>query len=58
MEEHFNSYKTDINLDFLRQYCINNGTIHIFKRGTIFQQLNMPQPYWLHPDWMLKIYSS
>lgn len=42
MEEHFNSYKTDINLDFLRLYCINNGTIHIFKRGTIFQQLNMP----------------
>ena len=29
MEEHFNSYKTDINLDFLRQYCINNGTMHI-----------------------------
>lgn len=42
MEEHFNSYKTDINLDFLWQYCINNGTIHIFKRGIIFQQLNMP----------------
>ena len=29
MEEHFNSYKTDINLDFLRQYCINNDTMHI-----------------------------
>ena len=42
MEEHFNSYKKDINLDFLWQYCINNCKIHIFKRGTIFQQLNMP----------------
>ena len=31
MEEHFNSYKTDINLDFLRQYCINNDTMHIYR---------------------------
>lgn len=41
----FNSYNTGINLDFLRQYCIDNGQIHLMKRGTVFQQKNLPSLY-------------
>lgn len=36
MKENFNSYKDDINLDFLRQYCLSKGKAKIIKRGEIF----------------------
>lgn len=42
MGKQFNSYERGIDLDFLRKYCIDNGQIHLMKRGTIFQQKDMP----------------
>lgn len=38
----FNSYKVGIDLDFLRQYCIENGKMRMMKRGAMFQQNDMP----------------
>ncbi len=38
MEEPFNSYKESVNLDFLRQYCINNGEMQRIKRGESFER--------------------
>lgn len=45
MGKMFNSYKVGIDLDFLWQYCIENGKMCTMKRGAIFQQKDMPSLY-------------
>ena len=42
MKENFNSYKDDVNLDFLRQYCLRNGKAKMIKRGEIFVRVGEP----------------
>ena len=45
MKENFNSYKENINIDFLRQYCLSNGNVKIMKRGEIFVRVGEPSLY-------------
>ncbi len=42
MNKKLNSYMTGIDLDFLRQYCIDNGKRQEMRRGTTFQQAGLP----------------
>lgn len=40
--KHFNSYKEGVNLEFLRDYCIEHGETRLMKRGEVFEKAGEP----------------
>ena len=36
--KHFNSYKEGLDLEFLRDYCIEHGETRLMKRGEVFEK--------------------
>lgn len=37
-QKHFNSYKEGLDLDFVRQYCLEHGEVKTFKRGELLEK--------------------
>ena len=42
---HFNFYKDELNLEFLRHYCINHGEVRLMRRGETFEETGKPSLY-------------
>lgn len=42
---HFNFYKDELNLEFLRHYCINHGEVRLMRRGETFEETGKPSQY-------------
>ena len=40
--KHFNSYKEGLDLEFLRDYCIEHGETRLMKRGEVFEKAGEP----------------
>lgn len=38
VQKHFNSYKEGLDLDFVRQYCLEHGEVKTFKRGELLEK--------------------
>ena len=45
--KHFNSYKEGVNLEFLRDYCIEHGETRLMKRGEVFGRQVNHRNLWL-----------
>lgn len=37
-QNHFNIYKEELNLEFLKQYCIENGSMKTFEQGEALEK--------------------
>ena len=37
-QEHFNTYKEKLNLEFLRQYCLEHGEVKTFEQGEALEK--------------------
>ena len=37
-KKHFNSYKEELDLDFLKQYCLDNGEVKTFEQGEALEK--------------------
>ena len=38
-EEHFNTYKEELNLEFLRQFCLEHGEAKTFEQGEPLEKI-------------------
>lgn len=41
-QKHFNSYKEGLNLELLRQYCMEHGEVRTFERGEVLEKAGEP----------------
>ena len=37
-KRHFNSYKEELDLDFLKQYCLDHGEVKTFEQGEALEK--------------------
>ena len=37
-QEHFNTYKEELNLEFLREYCLKHGEVRTFRQGDTLEK--------------------
>ena len=38
-QEHFNTYKEELNLEFLRQFCLEHGEVKTFEQGEALEKV-------------------